>query len=125
MQTCLITINVSSEQTLCLIIRLHLPDSIQPHNCAISTRTYVEHIASLSPLSNARVQQGHAMRVLDSKHPDDVAINTSAPPMSAYLTPSAKSRYYVFGVDKAGVTSEFDSAEHVTNGCPYVCMQVR
>lgn len=75
------------------------------------TKFFSSRRAELSDLSRERLDRGAPLRVLDSKHPADVHVVESAPPISECLSSSAAARFDTVqrGLRACGVPATVDA----------------
>lgn len=80
-----------------------------------------QHRSGLSPDSVARLDRGSALRVLDSKSPQDAAIVAGAPVISSFLSPAAAGRFesVLKGLEQAGIPYSINNT--LVRGLDYYC----
>ena len=69
------------------VLNLRLPSRRAYHE--VLAEFLQAHKGALSEDSVARLERGSALRVLDSKSPQDIAVVAKAPEIRSYLTPAA------------------------------------
>lgn len=79
------------------------------------------HASSLSEDSAGRLARGAALRVLDSKHPDDAAVVAGAPTISQHLTPAAAAHWDAVTQALTGLGMTWVHDPTLVRGLDYYC----